>query len=311
MNFKRYLTNKYYVIAIAVFCCILWGSAFPVLKVSYSELRMLPNDMSGKIVLAGIRFLIAAIMIFLLLIVFMKKSVKITKKQLKTLLILGILQTSLQYFFFYNGLAHTSAIKGAVLSSITSFFVVILAHFKYKDDKINWRKTLGLITGFGGIIVANWGKGKIGLDFSLNGEGFLIFSGIVGAFGTIIAKELSRDIHPFVVTAWQMLLGSILLIISGIPGFKEGAITFTSKGWILILYSSFLSAAAFSLWYALLKYNKAGDTAIYKFIIPVAGAILSVIFIKEETFSLNIILALLLVVMGIVGINYSPRKKEQ
>ena len=48
---RHYLTNKYWVIVIALFCAVLWGSAFPVLKVSYAELGMAPDDRYAIIVL--------------------------------------------------------------------------------------------------------------------------------------------------------------------------------------------------------------------------------------------------------------------
>lgn len=307
MNVKKYFTEKFYVIAIAIFCCILWGSAFPVLKISYIELNMSPSNLNAKIVFAGMRFLLASILLFIFVSLFIKKSIAIKKKQILLLLSLGLLQTTLQYSLFYIGLANTTGTKSAILTSTGSFFVVILAHFIYSDDKMNIRKTIGIITGFTGIILVNWGKGGFSLDFSFMGEGLLIISAFISAFGTIMAKKLSKDIHPFLVTAWQMLLGSILLISFGLPQLEPNAITFTTKGWLLLLYSSFLSASAFSLWYSLLKYNKAGEISLYKFMIPVSGSILSTIFIPGENFSLYILFALIFVVFGIVAINYTPK----
>lgn len=60
---KSIYQNKWAVIIIAIFCSLLWGSAFPVLKISYQELHMAPDDTMAKIVFAGMRFLIAGIII--------------------------------------------------------------------------------------------------------------------------------------------------------------------------------------------------------------------------------------------------------
>lgn len=305
MDTKKYLTDKRYVIAIAVFCSILWGSAFPVLKISYEKLNIAAEDMGAKIVFAGMRFFLASVILFIILILFMKHSVKVNKHQISKLLLLGLLQTTFQYFFFYNGMAFTSGMKGSILNSIGNFFTVILAHLIYKDDGINRGKIIGLITGFGGIILANWGQ-SFSLEFSFRGEGFLIISAIFGAFATIVAKEISKGVHPFVVTAWQMLMGSILLFIFGLPGFKENSITFSNVGWALLIYQAFLSAVAFALWYSILKYNKAGEISLYKFIIPVSGSILSVLLIPQEKFTFYIFSALILVVLGIISLNYTP-----
>ncbi|MDR3542491.1 MAG: DMT family transporter [Desulfosporosinus sp.] len=302
----HFLTNKYWVVAIALFCSVLWGSAFPVLKVSYAELGMAPDDRSAIIVFAGIRFFLASLLIFALIIVGIRQSPKVKWKMLPQLFLLGLLQISLQYFFFYNGLAHTSGMKGAILSSSSIFFVVVFAHFVYANDNLDRRKIIGLIAGFTGIVLINSGQ-HFTFDFSWQGEGYIILSGLVSALGTILAKRLSKEVHPFVLTGWQMLLGSLLLIAVGLPGLKPHALVFTNKAFYLLLYSAFLSATAFSLWNAILKHNKAGKITVYQFMIPVAGAILSALFIPGERFSLNMLMALVLVALGVIVVNYQTR----
>jgi len=305
-GFRHYLTNKYWVVLIALFCAVLWGSAFPVLKVSYVELGIAPDDRSAIIVLAGMRFFLASLIIFTGLIVGIRQSPKVKMAMLPQLFLLGLLQISLQYYFFYNGLAHTSGMKGAILSSVGIFFVVVFAHFIYADDRLGWRKIIGLIAGFAGIVLINAGQ-HFTFDFSWQGEGFMILSGFVSALGTILAKKISKVIHPFVLTAWQMLIGSVLLIAVGLPGLKPHAMVFTNKALLLLIYSGFLSATAFSLWYAILKYNKAGEISVYKFMTPVSGAMLSALFIPGEHFTLNMFMALALVTLGVIIVNYQRR----
>lgn len=299
-------TNRYWVIGIALFCCLLWGSAFPVLKISYGELGLESTDLIPKVVLAGLRFFGASLIIFFVYKVLMKRSMKVSKLQLLELALLGCLQTSIMYFLFYTGLGNTTGMKAAILSASGNFFVVLLAHFIYHNDKINRNKTLGLLTGFLGITLVNWGKG-FSLDFSVFGEGFLILSGFVGAFGTIMAKRLSKGLHPFLVSGMQMFIGSIVLLAVGTPLLAESAMVFTPKIWALLVYSSFLSATAFSLWYTLLKYNKAGEIVLYKFMIPVTGTFLSLVFIPGENLTVYMVAGLVMVAMGIIIIS-RPKK---
>ncbi|SPF52750.1 conserved membrane hypothetical protein [Candidatus Desulfosporosinus infrequens] len=303
---RHYLTNKYWVVAIALFCSVLWGSAFPVLKVSYAELGITPDDRSAIIVFAGIRFLLASLFIFAVIILGIRQSPKVKWKMFPKIFLLGLLQISLQYYFFYNGLAHTSGMKGAILSSSCIFFVIVFAHFVYANDYLDRRKIIGLIAGFTGIVLINSGQ-HFTFDFSWQGEGYVILSGLVNALGTIIAKRLAKEVHPFVLTGWQMLLGSLLLIAVGLPGLKPHALVFTNKAFFLLIYSAFLSATAFSLWNAILKHNKAGKITVYQFMIPVAGAILSAFFIPGERLSLNMLIALVLVALGVIIVNYPVR----
>lgn len=307
---KKYLTKKWFVISIAIFCSVLWGSAFPVLKVSYEELQMAADDTMAKVVLAGMRFLLAGLILLVGLFFVNRKALIVTRKQIPILILFGIVQTALQYFFFYNGLANTTGMKGAILSSSGTFFTVVLAHFFYDNDRINWQKTIGLIAGFAGIVVANWGQ-EFQMSFQLTGEGYMILAALTGAIGAIMAKELALDIHPFALTGWQLTIGSVLMLMIGLPQIQENAMTFTPLGWWLFIYSAVLSAVAFALWYSILKYNKAGEISIYKFATPVSGAILSALFIPGEHFTILIIGALLLVVAGFIAINYQPKAMKR
>ncbi|WP_425441441.1 DMT family transporter [Salinibacillus kushneri] len=277
---------------------------------SYTEMQMAADDIIAKIVFAGMRFLLAGLIVLLFLVVMNPKSILVSRKQFLILIILGIVQTALQYFFFYNGLANVSGMQGAILSSSGTFLTVLLAHFYYKSDRLNWKKAIGLVAGFSGIIIANWGQ-EFQLSFQWNGEGFMILSGFTSAIATIMAKELAVGIHPFAVTGWQLSLGSILMLLIGVPQLSEGAIVFTSFGWGLLIYSAFLSAIAFALWYSLLKYNNAGIISMYKFIVPVAGTVLSSIFIPEEQLNMYILMAIAMVALGIIVVNYKGRKKIQ
>lgn len=301
--------KKWLVVCIAVFCSILWGSAFPVLKVSYEEFQMAPDDTIAKIVLAGLRFLLAGLIILIGLFFTSRRHLKLTKRRFLFLVILGIIQTGLQYYFFYNGLAKVSGMQGAILSSSGIFFTVVLAHFFYSYDHMNLKKTFGLAAGFIGIIVANWGQ-ELQLSFQLTGEGYMIFAGLTSAIATILAKELAVGIHPFAITGWQLTFGAGLMLLVGVPQLSENAITFTPFGWGLFVYSALLSAVAFALWYSLLKFNKAGEITMFKFITPVSGAILSAMFIPGEALNMFILAALVLVASGIVAVNYKGRREK-
>src|SRR5690625_1470684 len=268
-----------------------------------------PNDTVAKIVFAGMRFMLAGLILLVGILLVNRKSLLVTRRQVPVLIIFGVVQTALQYFFFYNGLAKTSGMQGAILVSSGTFFTVLLAHFFYKNDRLNWQKTVGLIAGFGGIIVANWGQ-EFTLTFQITGEGFMILSGLTSAIATIMAKELATGIHPFAITGWQLSLGAIILLLIGVPQLSEGAMVFTPLGWGLFIYSAFLSSIAFALWYSLLKFNNAGEISMYKFIVPVAGSLLSAMFIPDERLTLSIFAGMALVAVGIIIINYKGKSRS-
>jgi len=299
---KQIFKQPKWILLIATLSCLLWGSAFPSLKVGYELLDLNSKVYSFKILFAGFRFFIASLMI-LSFAYFNKIKVKLDRKFMLHMIVLGVLQTTLAYILFYIGLSNTTGVKGSILIGTGTFFSIIFAHFYYHDDKLSTNKILGMISGFSGVVIINLAKGSIDLDFKLMGEGFLLFAAVMTAISGLYAKELSRNHSPVIISGTQMLLGSIILIF--ISGQKVGynAIQFDKTSLLLLGYLSFISATAFSLWFTLIKHNKIGVISIYKFQIPIWGVLLSSLLLPSESLNINVIIALVFVVFGIVLVN--------
>lgn len=308
---KKIFGNPVYAILLAILCAALWGSAVPTVKLGYQVMQLASDNTYGKILFAGIRFFIASIALFGFAVFGLKLDVRIkSAKMLSRVTALGIMQTTFQYSFMYIGVSYTTAAKSSILTSTGIFFIAILAHFIYKNDKLTHNKIIGLILGFIGIVIASLGKaGGINFDFVLWGEGLIIAYQLCSAIASIFVKNFSKDTHPVVLTVWQMFIGSSILIIIGLIGFDFNSIVVSPKLFALLLYLSAVSAAAYTIWNVLLKYNKAAEISIFKFVTPVAGTILSAIFLGDVLDSKTLI-ALVFVSLGIVSVYYKKRVKE-
>lgn len=306
---KEFWTNQWIVLLIATIACALWGTAFPFIKLSYQALEITPGDSGSQILFAAYRFLLASILLFILLAI-TKRSLRLKRSHFKPLVWLGLLQTTLQYLFFYIGLANTTGVKASILAASGSFFAVILSHWIYLDDKISWPKIFGLVFGFAGVFVVNVDKESLGLQFAMVGEGLILLSALVSAWGGIYAKKLTEDLSTLAITAYQMLIGSCVLLLMALPQVDLFAFNWDTYTLGLLLWLAFLSAAAFALWYSILKFNPLGKVTIYKFLIPVFGVFFSAMFLAEETITLDIFWGLLLVSIGIIGLHYGNGAKD-
>jgi drug/metabolite transporter (DMT)-like permease len=290
-------TKNYIILILALLSCLLWGSAFPSIKVGYRLFSIGTSDTFDKILFAGVRFFLASLMIFTFCII-TKKPLKIEKTNFKKVLTLGVIQTAIQYFFFYIGLSNTSGTKGSILASTSTFFTVILAHFFYKEDKLTGRRVTGIILGIIGIILLNINGDGIQGKFTLIGDGFVIISSLMGAMAGIYIKRISKDISPFLISGYQLFTGSIFLILFGL--FGGGQLISNITGYSLLIYLAFASAAAFSMWTVLLRYNGVGRISIFKSTIPVFGVFLSFIFLNERLLDINVLLSVVLVATSIM-----------
>ncbi|MFY8142458.1 MAG: EamA family transporter, partial [Caulobacter sp.] len=128
-------SDRRFVVGVALFCCLLWGSAFPAVKAGYALLHVAKTDTAAQMLFAGWRFL-AAGLILLVLAVLGRRSVAVPRDQIGRLLGLGVFQTTLQYVFFYIGLAHATGVKSSIMNATGAFFGVVLAHFLFPNDKL-------------------------------------------------------------------------------------------------------------------------------------------------------------------------------
>jgi len=71
----------------------------------------------------------------------------------------------------------------------------------------------------------------------------------------------------------------------------------------VLAYLTLLSSVAFALWSALLKVNRVSMIAPFNFVIPVAGSVLSAIFLGENILEWKYAVALVLVCTGIAWVN--------
>ena len=309
--FKNKTTKQIYLYTtlIAIFCNILWGSAFPALKTTYKEMNIIGSDIASNLTFISIRFFLAGAILFLIGLARKAPLFKISRQQWGIIILLGICNTTIQYFFFNIGVNNTSGIKGSILGQIGIFFSVILAHFIYKNDKLTYKKVLGLLLGFLGLIVVNLNKNSDHLfSFTLMGEGFMILSGLSSAIAMFIAKKIGQELPALVYTTWQMLIGSILLFVLGVSmGGNPYNLHFTPISTVLLLYLALLSSIAFLLWYTILQYRKIGELALFKFVVPLSGTILTALLVPGEKLLPVHILGLTLVSIGIVVVNYSKK----
>lgn len=302
---KQHLQNIWVVALLANVCCALWGSAFPCVKTGYEWLDI--HSVCDQILFAGIRFTLAGIQLFVLYGLINHKICRIEKAIFPKVLRLGIVQTFVQYLFFYIGVSHVTGVKGSIINSANSFFMIILAHFLVKGERLNLKKIIGCLLGVAGVIAVNVG-GDFSGGMTLTGEGFILCASLAYAMASILAKGLSQGQDPMVITCYNFLLGGILLLLAGI--LMGGRIpSFTGKSLLLLFYMGMISAGAFSIWTLLLKYNQVGKVAIFGFMIPVYGCLFSGLFLQETLLKAGNLAALLLVCSGIIIVNYTPKKR--
>lgn len=302
--------SKTWVVCIcAILCCVLWGSAFPCVKIGYRLFEIDTSSVPSLILFAGTRFSLAGVLVIIFGSISKRKFLLPKTKNWWRVGLVAIFQTALQYTFFYIGLANCTGVKSSVLNGLGVFFTIIAACFIFRTERFNLIKLLGCILGFGGVILINLG-GDFSFKFTLLGEGFVIFSGLSSAIAAGLVKIFARREDTTALCGWQFLCGGLLLVVIGVSA--GGRITHIDVGAaFMLLYLGFLSACAFTLQGFLLRYNPVSKVAVFKSTNPLFGAVFSAAILgeTEQLLSWFTLIALVLVCLGIFVINKFGEKR--
>ncbi len=267
------------------------------------------------LVAVSIRFFLAGIFTLLFAVFTGSDPFRVNKKQWGQVLLMGLLSTTISYYFFNIGNVNiVSSINASIVGQSGIFFGVILSHFVYKDDRLNWRKCLALLVGFAGLAISQLtpGQGLSSLlrNISLQGEGFMLIHGVLFAAATMVGKAVASDLNSFVMTGWNLIFGSSMLCIVGF--FMGGSLQnmhFTLTAFLILLVLALASAIPFSLWYWCTQYMPVSQLSMYKFIIPISGSLIAVCF--GEHFTVTLAIGLVLVCAAIIFISLPGRQKQQ
>lgn len=309
MKKEKLLTNGWVVAIGAIISCALWGSAFPCIKIGYKLLNIAADDVSTQILFAGVRFTLAGVLSIVFESIIERRVLLPKKSSIGNILKLCMMQTVIQYLFFYVGLAHSSGVTGSIITGTNSLLTILIACFIFRQEKMTLPTMIGCVVGLAGVVVANLGGGSIGTQMHFNGEGFVFIAALFYAISSIYLKKYSQQDDPVMLSGYQFLVGGLIL---SVLGFATGGRLsgFTLQSSLLLLYLGFLSAMAYALWGILLKYNPVSRVAIYGFTNPVIGVLLSALLLGEggQAFSAKNLLALLLVCTGIIVVNLWKKK---
>ncbi len=291
---------------LAIISCLLWSSAFAGIKIGL--------EYSTPIQFAGIRFFISGFLVFPLAYLMNPGYFGIIRTHLKMILLFAFLQTFLQYTMFYTGINMIPSAVAAIIIGSQPFFIAIIAHFLMPGERISALKTGIILIGILGVILVSMGKDPESVTGRIAIAGILLMVAIniLSGFTNVLVASEKGKIPPLVISSASMVIGGVSLFLFSLP--LEGlnlepkpAPYYWSLGWL-----SLLSAVAISIWITLLKRPgiKVSDLNLWKFLIPLFGAVLSWILIPGENPQALSIAGMIIIALSLVTLNLVNRKKH-
>ncbi|MEZ2414299.1 EamA family transporter [Muriicola sp. E247] len=294
-------SKKQFPLIIAAFFAIyvIWGSTYLLNKIAVSELP--------PFLLAGIRFLTAGLIIFLLAAL-MGKSLRITTKQLKNTILAGFL-----FLSFGNGVV-VWALKYvdsnfAALEISAQPLLVLLMMWLLQGKKIQPMSLVGVVLGIIGIYLLINQDIVIEQENAWLGIGLIFLAMLAWGYGSLFVQGADFPKNYFVNTGYQMFTGGIMLGLMSLAFGERWSNPLSwqpSTHWAMVLLVIFGSIVAFTSFNFLLKNVSPEKVATNTYVNPIVAMILGAYFLQEPITKQSVIAALIL----LTGVYFINTKKK-
>lgn len=194
----------------------------------------------------------------------------------------------------------------AVLVATSPFWMVGFDALMADGEAIALRRTLGLIVGFGGIVMLVWSEIRI------DGGGGAFLGGVVAAqiacvgwaVGSAYARKRgrghAREEHVLATAAFEMLFGGIALLIVAVALHETTRLAFTPRTGGALLYLIFVGAiGGFSAYVYAIKHLPMATVSLYAYVNPIIAVVLGTLVLKEP-FTARMAVAAAVVLAGML-----------
>jgi drug/metabolite transporter (DMT)-like permease len=287
----------------AIIACLLWSTAYAGIKLGLQY--------DTPLHFAGSRFLISGIMI-LPFTVKPSAYIKMIKDNRKVVLSVLVLQTLVNYSMFYFGMDLVPGALGAVIVGSQPLVTAVVASMMNTEEKLTKNKIITIIFGISGVVLISAGRQAFRIGTALEFLGVILILGanIATATSNVIVSMKSRGMNPFVLSSFSLGVGGLILFLVSFPVEGISQVHRPFGFWLDLIWLSFMSAFTFSLWYKLLQRPgvKVSELNLWKFIIPVVGAILAWLIVPGENPEWLTISGMIIITGSLILFFYNSRE---
>lgn len=280
----------------AIVACLLWSTAYAGIKIGL--------EYDSPLHFAGVRFIISGLMI-LPFTVKLPAFIAMVKEHWKIIAWVTFLQTLVNYIFFYLGMDLVPGAIGAVIVGSQPLITAVVAAMMHESEKLTKRKIITIVFGISGVVLISAGRQafKLGSAAEIAGVIMILIANIGTATSNVMVSLKSKGCNPYVLSSTSLFTGGVIIYVISLLFEERPAGPKPFVYWADLLWLAFMSAYAFSLWFKLLQrpHVKVSELNLWKFIIPVVGAVLSWLLVPGENPEWLTISGMVIITMSLIG----------
>ena len=281
---------------------LIWGSSFAAIKIAVETMP--------SMTMVAVRTLVALIVLIPIMIA-QGGRLPLDLLSWKMALLLGIFGLALPFFLIGWGEQWVESSQAAILMAVMPIVTVTLAHFFTQGDSFHWRKLIGIMLGFLGVLVLVGPEALKGFGVQAWGQLAIASGAICYAINVIVTRNLP---------AYGMLIGrAVMVMICGvlisvplailIDGF-DGLMQASAESlWITLYLGVLPTGLATLIYFHLVEKCGASFFSYVNYLNPVFGVIWGALLLAEEI-NIEALIALIIILSGIAISSRPPSSRS-
>lgn len=272
----------------------LWGASFAFIKLGLESY--------APATVVAIRLLGAGLVLYAVMR-WQGHTLPRTRQAWRDMFVVGLVGLVLPFTLISWGEQYIDSSLAAIIIATTPLFTLLLAYFISREESLNWLRSLGVLVGFSGVLVAIGFNAETFLQTSTLGKVAIMGAALCYSFVALYARRAFRGGSPLVSATGTMFTGTLCivplaLLFDGLPTLEP-----TRMALLGVVGLTLLSTVlAYIIYYWLLETIGAPRTTMVTYLIPSFALVYGWLLLNEQI-GVNTVAGLLLVFAGIVLAN--------
>ena len=282
--------------------CVLWGTTYLGIRIA---LETIPPALLG-----GLRYTAAGILLAAILA--MRGERPLPRSQWGGLALIGLLTICIGNGGVIWAEQWVPSGIAAVTVATVPFWMIAVEAFTADGDPLTARLVVGLLVGFGGILLLVWPD-----ITSASGAAHQFLAGIVSlqvacvgwALGSALSRRHARQENVLSAAALQMFFGGLMMLAAATVRGEWAHLAFNARTVSAEIYLTIAgSIVGYSAYTYALRHLPTATVSLYAYANPVIAIVLGAL-VANEPFGPRVIIASLMVLTGSALVQWRDKKK--
>lgn len=258
-----------------IILALAWGGAFTAIK---AGLEFFP-----PVLFAAIRYDLAGILMLVFAFAVTDHWRPRSRDEWLLVAIGGTFMIGAYHAFLFIGQQGTTSAAAAIVVSLSPILTTGFARIILPDERLTVVGLLGLLIGFGGVVVMSEPDPNNLLDSRTVSIGLILIATAAFALGSVLTRHVEAELPIETLQAWSMLIGAVLMHGASVGiGESVGSIDWTVEAVLSLAYLVIVaSALGFLIYFDLLERLGPIEINLVSYAVPLAAAVTGVIFLGE------------------------------